>query len=67
MTIEEKINKIEKVSSEIDNCSISDGLKKYEESAELVKECISELNQYKGKITVLTSEIGKMKEENFNN
>ncbi len=66
MTFEEKIQKIEEISNKLStNISLQEGLKLYEEGANISKECLKELAEAKGKISIIKNEIDKYYEENF--
>lgn len=61
----ERLNEITK-ELEKEETSLSDGLKLYQEGSELAKSLYKELNETKGKITVLKQELDKFKEEGIN-
>jgi exodeoxyribonuclease VII small subunit len=67
MDFEENLKKLEEISSNLEkpNISMNDGIKLYEEGIVLAKDCYKQLNDIKGKVTILKADIDKYKEENF--
>lgn len=67
MKLDDKLNKIDEIVSLMENpdLSIGDGLKLYEEGVGLAKECLSELNEVKGKVTAIKKDLDAYKEENL--
>ena len=67
MKIDENMKKIEEIVSSMENpeLSIGDGLKLYEQGVELAKECLSELNTIKGKVTAIKKDLDVYIEENL--
>lgn len=65
MNFEEKINKLQSICSKMEdeNLGLDEGLKLYEEGANLAKECLSDLNSVKGKVTVIKQDLDKYREE----
>ena len=66
MTFEEKINRLDdildKLSGEV---SLQDGLKLFEEGANISKECFQELETVKGKVSVIKKDMESFTIENF--
>ena len=66
MTFEEKINRLDdildKLSGEV---SLQDGLKLFEEGANISKECFQELETVKGKVSVIKKDMENFTIENF--
>ena len=66
MTFEDKIKKLEEISNKLnDEISLQEGLKLFEEGANISKECLNELNDVKGKVTIIKKNIDAFNEENF--
>jgi exodeoxyribonuclease VII small subunit len=67
MDFEENLKKLEEISSNLEkpNISMNDGIKLYEEGIVLAKDCYKQLNDIKGKVTILKADIDKYKEEIF--
>jgi exodeoxyribonuclease VII small subunit len=67
MKLDENMKKIEEIVSSMENpeLSIGDGLKLYEQGVELAKECLSELNTIKGKVTAIKKDLDAYIEENL--
>ena len=67
MKLDENLKKIDEITNKLENSDISigEGVKLYEEGVKLVKDCIDELNQVKGKITILKKEMETYKEESL--
>lgn len=65
--IDKKINNLKEISSKLENDAITlaDSVKLFDEGVALAKDCYEELNEIKGKVTVLKKEIETMKEEAF--
>ena len=47
------------------NLSINEGVKLYEQGVTLAKECLSELNDIKGKVNVIKKDLDAYREENL--
>ncbi len=58
----ERLNEISTI-LEKDTTSLSEGVELYEESVALAKQMYEELNNTKGKITVIKQELDKFREE----
>ena len=67
MKLDDNLKKIEEivVSMENPNISINEGIKLFEEGATIAKECLSELNDIKGKVNVIKKDLETYKEENL--
>ncbi len=65
MNFEEKISKLQSICAKMEdeNLGLDEGLKLYEEGANLAKDCYSDLNTIKGKVTVIKQDLDKYKEE----
>ena len=61
MDFEENLKKLEEISSNLEkpNISMNDGIKLYEEGIVLAKDCYKQLNDIKGKVTILKADIDK--------
>ena len=67
MTFEEILNKLAELSASLENSSLplEEGIKIYGEGLDLAKQAIAVLKQSKGKITLLTDELGKLADAAF--
>ena len=67
MKLDENLKKIEEIVSTMENpdLSINEGVKLYEQGVKLAKECLSELNDVKGKINVIRKDLDAYREENL--
>ena len=67
MKLDENMKKIEEIVSSMENpeLSIGEGVKLYEQGVELAKECLTELNLVKGKVTVIKKDLDAYREENL--
>lgn len=68
MNIDEKLKKLQEISDKLDDNSITfdESIKLFEEGSKIVKELYANLNEAKGKITVLKQDLDKYKEEGMN-
>ena len=65
MNLEEKIAKLDELASEIEgNVSLEKSLEIFEESIQLANECMTALNDCKGKLVVLQEKVRKITDEN---
>ena len=62
MSFEKNIEKLEKLSTKLENesCSIDESLKLYDEAIALAKVCMGELDGYKGKLELLTKDMNNV-------
>lgn len=67
MKLDENMKKIEEIVSSMENpeLSIGEGVKLYEQGVELAKECLTELNSVKGKVTAIKKDLDAYREENL--
>ena len=67
MKLDENLKKIEDIvaSMEDPNLSINEGVKLYEQGVNLAKECLTELNDIKGKVNVIRKDLDAYKEESL--
>ena len=67
MSLDENIKELEKISSKLEdpNLSMEDGVKLYEQGAQIAKACYDELTKVKGKVNIIEKDLEKYKEENF--
>ena len=67
MDFEDKIKKLQDITSKMEDSdlSMSEGVKLYEQGCLLAKECYEELNNVKGRITVIKQDLEKYREENL--
>ncbi|MGN0960872.1 MAG: exodeoxyribonuclease VII small subunit [Christensenellales bacterium] len=65
MDLEKKLKEIEEITNKLENpdLSMNEGVKLYEDGVVLAKECMSELNTFKGKINVIKKELDAYNEE----
>ncbi|MBQ2864868.1 MAG: exodeoxyribonuclease VII small subunit [Clostridia bacterium] len=65
MNIDEKLKKLQEIADKLDKNEVAfeESLKLFEEGSKIVKELYSELNNAKGKVTILKQELDKFKEE----
>ncbi len=68
MNIDEKLKKLQEIADKLDKNEITfeESLKLFEESNQLVKELYAQLNEAKGKVTILKQDLDKYKEEGIN-
>ena len=66
MNLEEKISKLDKLANEIEdeNVSLEKSLEIFEQSVQLAGECMTALNDCKGKLVVLQDKVRKITDEN---
>ena len=66
MNLEEKIAKLDKLANQIEdeNVTLEKSLEIFEHSVELAGECMSSLNDCKGKLVVLQDKVRKITDEN---
>ena len=66
MNLEEKIAKLDDLANQIEdeNVSLEKSLEIFEQSVQLAGECMSELNDCKGKLVVLQEKVRKITDEN---
>ena len=67
MKLDENLKKIEDIVSSMEdpNLNINEGVKLYEQGVTLAKECLSELNDIKGKVNVIKKDLDAYREENL--
>lgn len=68
MNIDEKLKKLQEIADKLDKNEVTfeESLKLFEESNQLVKELYTQLNEAKGKVTILKQDLDKYKEEGIN-
>lgn len=68
MNIDEKLKKLQEIAEKLEDSSVAfeESIKLFEEGSVIVKELYSDLNNAKGKITILKQELDKFKEEGMN-
>ena len=66
MNLEEKIEKLNSLASEIedDSVTLEKSLEIFEQSVKLADECMTALNDCKGKLVVLQEKVRKITDEN---
>ena len=66
MNLEEKIAKLDAMANEIENQSVTleKSLEIFEQSVQLAGECMTALNDCKGKLVVLQDKVRKITDEN---
>ncbi len=67
MELEECFDKLKKITEKLesDKVGLDEGVKLFEEGAELVKKSLQELNKIKGKISVIKKDIENFVEEDL--
>ena len=67
MDFENKIKELQCITEKMEesNLTMSEGVKLYEQGVILAKECYEELNNVKGRITVIKQDLEKYREENL--
>ncbi len=64
MTLEEKIAKLDELADKIEgDVGLEESLKIFEESVELANECLTALNDCKGKLVILQEKVRKLTDE----
>lgn len=65
MSIDEKMKKLQEIADKLDKNEVTfeESLKLFEEGNQIVKDLYLELNNAKGKVTILKQELDKFKEE----
>ena len=66
-SFEEQMENLEKIVAELENgnLNLDESVNKFEEGIKISKECNKILEEAEKKITILVTENGEMKEENF--
>ncbi|MDY5041994.1 MAG: exodeoxyribonuclease VII small subunit [Eubacteriales bacterium] len=69
MNIDEKIKKLQEIADKLDKNEVTfeESLKLFEEGNQIAKELYTELNNAKGKVTILKQDLDKFREEGMNN
>ncbi len=69
MNIDEKIKKLQEIADKLDKNEVTfeESLKLFEEGNQIAKELYTELNNAKGKVTILKQNLDKFREEGMNN
>ncbi len=64
---EDKMKELEKIAQELENgeLNLDESMKKFEEGMKLSKECTKILDEAEKKITILISDGGELKEEEY--
>jgi exodeoxyribonuclease VII small subunit len=67
MKLDDNLKKIEEIVASMENTdiSISEGVKLFEEGANIAKECLKELKDIKGKVNVIKKDLDAYREENL--
>lgn len=67
MTFEEILNRLTEISASLENATLplEEGIELYGKGLELAKQAIAVLKESKGKITLLTDELGKLADTAF--
>ena len=67
MTFEEILKQLSEISASLENASLplEEGIAIYSRGLDLAKQAISSLKDAKGKITLLTDELGKLADQAF--
>lgn len=65
MTLEQKIDKLDKMAAEIEECeSLEKCLGIFDKSVVLADECLKQLSECKGKLVILREKVRKITDEN---
>ena len=65
MSLEEKIAKLDRLANEIEgDISLEKSLEIFEQSVQLANECMTALNDCKGKLVVLQEKVKRLTDEN---
>ncbi len=69
MNIDEKIKKLQEIADKLDKNEVTfeESLKLFKEGNQIAKELYTELNNAKGKVTILKQDLDKFREEGMNN
>lgn len=69
MNIDDKIKKLQEIADKLDKNEVTfeESLKLFEEGNQIAKELYTELNNAKGKVTILKQDLDKFREEGMNN
>lgn len=69
MNIDEKIKKLQEIADKLDKNEVTfeESLKLFEEGNQIAKELYTELNNAKGKVTILKQDLDNFREEGMNN
>ena len=69
MNIDEKIKKLQEIADKLDKNEVTfeESLKLFDEGNQIAKELYTELNNAKGKVTILKQDLDKFREEGMNN
>ena len=67
MSLENKINELSKITEQIESpdLSIDESVALYEKGAALAQECLTSINEVKGKIKIIKQNLESYQEENF--
>lgn len=66
MEFEKKLNALEETARKLESgVSLEEGISLYEQSLELTKECLKDLTDCKGKLTVIKKQMDALIEEPF--
>jgi len=67
MELEKKIKELQKITEEIEspNLSIDESLSLYEKGTAIAKECLTQINEIKGKINIIKQDLDSFQEESF--
>lgn len=65
MDFEKSIKDLENICNKMEdeNLPLDEGVKLYEEGVTIAKDCYSELNKIKGKVTIIKQDLDKFKEK----
>ena len=66
MSIEKSIEKLTMISEIVssDNVTLEDAMKAFEEGVKIAQDTITQLEEYKGKLTILQEKVAKLTNEN---
>ena len=66
MNIEKSIEKLTMISEIVssDNVTLEDAMKAFEEGVKIAQDTITQLEEYKGKLTILQEKVAKLTNEN---
>ncbi len=67
MDFESKLKELQEITQKLENPSINidEGVRLYEQGANIAKECFATIAQVKGKVTVIRQDLENFREENL--
>ena len=67
MEFDDKMKQLNDICGKIQDssCTVADSIKMYEQAANIALECLKQLEETRGKITIIKKQLDNYKEENF--